>query len=60
MKKHLIMSQQPSKKAIVKTIITKTKIDKNGKKVVTQEVVEKGWVEISLDFLVKSSFKQTL
>ena len=54
------MSKQPSNKAIVKTIITKTKIDKNGKKVVTQEVVEKGWVEISLDFLVKSSFKQTL
>ena len=46
------MSKQPSSKAIVKTIITKTKIDKNGKKVVTQEVIEKGFVEESLDFLI--------
>ena len=53
------MSQQSSNKAVVKTIITTTKIDKNGKKVVTQEVVEKGFVLKSPDFLVKNFFKHT-
>ena len=36
-----------SDKVIVKTIITKTKIDENGKKVVTKEVIEKGSVDKS-------------
>lgn len=58
-KKHSTMSQQSSNKAVVKTIITTTKIDKNGKKVVTQEVVEKGFVLKSPDFLVKNFFKHT-